>query len=192
MGTKVQSHILAYLQQTKRENKGNFRQTSKSVTKDILYRNGVAGRINWSNLKRVSIRELKLFAPMEGSMLLEGRLICDPFTPAVGCTSLLEDDNGDVILIALYNFLPEGAVDEVADSIANSKIPKSSRIRIAEPFLKIIEVGSGVSVLTTPVTWTLCYPIFLAFRSTCWHSEKRKGMHCLRNLGTMLVPQRHI
>jgi hypothetical protein len=26
----------------------------------------------------------------------------------VGCTSILQDENGDAVLLALYNFLPDG------------------------------------------------------------------------------------
>lgn len=72
---------------------------------------------------------------------LEGKLIVDPFTPMVGCTTILEDKNGDVILIALYNFLPDGVSGSEADPIASAKIPKVCTVCIFEPFLNVFKDG---------------------------------------------------
>ena len=50
--------------------------------------------------------------------------------------------NGDVILVALYNFLPDGLYGRESDPVANAKIPKECIVRIAEPFQKVFQDGS--------------------------------------------------
>ena len=117
-------------------------QTSRNITKE----HHVSDSFNWDKLKPVSIRDLKLFDAKAGAYL-EGKLLIEPFTPMVGCTTILEDKNGDVLLIALYNFLPDGVSGSAADPIASAKIPKGCTVRIAEPFLKVFKDGSrGVRI----------------------------------------------
>jgi len=60
----------------------------------------------------------------------------------VGTTTILEDSHGDVILVALYNFLPEGLYGEESVPIASTKIPKGATVRIAAPFMKVFRDGS--------------------------------------------------
>ena len=65
-------------------------------------------------------------------------LLVEPFTPYVGTTTILEDSNGDVILVALYNFLPDGLYGRESDPV----VPKGCIVRIAEPFQKVFQDGS--------------------------------------------------
>ena len=118
--------------------------TSKNVTKEHLHVSN--NQVKWDNLKPVSIRDLKIFESNRGTFL-EGTLLIEPFTPMVGCTTIMEDKNGDVLLVALYNFLPAGVSGSDADPIASAKIPKGCKVRIAEPFLKVFKDGSrGVRI----------------------------------------------
>ena len=57
-------------------------------------------------------------------------------------TTILEDSNGDVVLMALYNFLPDGLYGRESIPLASSKIPFGATVRIAGPFLKIFQDGS--------------------------------------------------
>jgi len=117
--------------------------TSKNVTKEHHH---VSNQVKWDNLKPVLIRDLKIFESNRGTFL-KGKLLVEPFTPMVGCTTIMEDKNGDVLLVALYNFLPAGVSGSDADPIASAKIPKGCKVRIAEPFLKVFKDGSrGVRI----------------------------------------------
>ena len=66
----------------------------------------------------------------------------EPFTPRVGTTTIMEDSNGDVVLIALYNFLPDGLYGRDSIPLASTKLPPGASVRIAGPFLKIFQDGS--------------------------------------------------
>ena len=57
-------------------------------------------------------------------------------------TTILEDSNGDVVLMALYNFLPDGLYGRESIPLASSKIPLGATVRISGPFLKIFQDGS--------------------------------------------------
>lgn len=120
----------------------NF-QTSRSVVKQ---EEESSASIEWSKLQKIQISELKLFDTCKGCML-EGKLVVDPFTPMVGSTTLLQDSDGSIIKICLYNFLPAGAFGQEADEIAKTMIPKDSVMRVSEPFLKIFRDGTrGIRV----------------------------------------------
>jgi hypothetical protein len=84
---------------------------------------------------------MKLYDSNKGSYL-EGILLVEPFTPMVGATTILQDSNGDVILVALYNFLPDGLHGEESVPIASMKIPKGGRTKIAAPCMKVFRDGS--------------------------------------------------
>lgn len=92
-------------------------------------------------MKKIQIKDIKPYDSSAGKYL-EGTLLIDPFTPMVGTTTFLEDSNGDVILLALYNFLPDGLHGEAAVPIASQKIPKGGKIKVAAPFMKIFRDGS--------------------------------------------------
>lgn len=112
-----------------------MRNSSSSVRKQD------GGGIDWSGLKKIQIKDIKPYDSSAGKYL-EGTLLIDPFTPMVGTTTFLEDSNGDVILLALYNFLPDGLHGEAAVPIASQKIPKGGKIKVAAPFMKIFRDGS--------------------------------------------------
>ncbi|KAL7546287.1 hypothetical protein ACHAWF_009619 [Thalassiosira exigua] len=116
------------------------RNTSSSVRKDAGL-DDASAKVDWSDLKRIFVRDLKLYDSHEGAYL-EGKLLVDPFTPMVGTTTIMEDSNGDVILIALYNFLPEGLHGDESVPVASAKIPKGSTVRILAPFVKVFRDGS--------------------------------------------------
>jgi len=139
----LQEHQIRVWKHRKKERKNDFFTTSKNVTKEACH---VSERFDWGKLKQVAIRDLKIFETKKGKYI-EGKLLVEPFTPFVGCTTIMEDANGDVLLIALYNFLPDGISGIEADPIANIKIPKGATVRIAEPFLKVFQDGSrGVRI----------------------------------------------
>jgi tetratricopeptide (TPR) repeat protein len=115
-----------------------FRHTSSSVRKDVSLHQPST---DWSSLTQIFVRDLKLYDSHQ-SMYIEGKLLIDPFTPMVGTTTILEDSNGDVILIALYNFLPEGLYGPESVPVASAKIPKGATVRIAEPLMKVFRDGS--------------------------------------------------
>jgi tetratricopeptide (TPR) repeat protein len=104
------------------------------------------GKTDWSHLSKISIKDLVLYDSHSGKYV-EGKLIVDPFTPFVGTTTILEDSNGDVILVALYNFLPDGLYGKESDPVSAAKLPKGCTVRISEPFLKVFQDGSrGIRV----------------------------------------------
>ncbi|KAL3775629.1 hypothetical protein ACHAWO_001896 [Cyclotella atomus] len=84
---------------------------------------------------------MKLYDSNKGSYL-EGILLVESFIPMVGTTTILQDSNGDVILVALYNFLPDGLHGEESVPIASMKIPKGGRTKIAAPCMKVFRDGS--------------------------------------------------
>lgn len=117
-----------------------IRHTSSGIRK----RNRKA--VTWSTLNSISICDLKLYGSNEGGYI-EGRLIVDPFTPIVGTTTVLEDSNGDVVPVVLYNFLPGGLHGEASNALACMKFPKGCKVRIAEPLFKVFRDGSrGIRV----------------------------------------------
>jgi tetratricopeptide (TPR) repeat protein len=97
--------------------------------------------IDWSSMRKIMVNGLKLYDDNKGRYL-EGKLLVDPFTPRVGCTTILEDSHGDTILLALYNFLPDGLHGEESVPVASAKIPKGCTVRIACPFMKVFLDGS--------------------------------------------------
>ena len=99
---------------------------------------------DWTKqLRVIGIRNLSYFHTCKDCML-EGSLLVDPFTPVIGTTTLLQDCYGDVILVALYNFLPEitSQCQDKIDVLAKLKLPKGSKVRIFEPYCKIFRDGS--------------------------------------------------
>mmetsp|Transcript_11305 Transcript_11305/g.24868 ORF Transcript_11305/g.24868 Transcript_11305/m.24868 type:complete len:772 (-) Transcript_11305:116-2431(-) len=122
----------------KTEGMAILRNTSNSVRKKV---NLHTTKRDWSKLTQISIKDLKLYDAHEGKYI-EGKLLVEPFTPVVGTTTILEDSNGDVILLALYNFLPDGLHGRESIPVASGKIPKGCSIRIAEPFQKVFRDGS--------------------------------------------------
>jgi len=148
MKTTFEKQAAMHAMMQKREvQKGNFAinsfQTSRSVVKQEQESSALT---EWSKLRKIQISELKLFDTCNGC-ILEGKLVVDPFTPMVGSSTLLQDSNGSIIKICLYNFLPAGIHGQEADEIAKTMIPKDSVMRISEPFLKIFRDGTrGIRV----------------------------------------------
>ena len=115
-----------------------MRTTSNRVRKEVSLHKG---KIDWSNLTKISIKDLTLYDSHDGKYI-EGKLLVEPFTPYVETTTILEDSNGDVILVALYNFLPDGLNGRESDPVANAKNSKGCIVCIAEPFQKVFQDGS--------------------------------------------------
>jgi len=93
------------------------RTTSSCARKNIGLRTAA---VDWSTLRKVNIRDLKLYDSDDGTYI-EGKLLVDPFTPMVGTTTILEDCNGDVVLVACYNFLPDGVCGPDSVHLATEK-----------------------------------------------------------------------
>ncbi|CAK0835643.1 unnamed protein product [Prorocentrum cordatum] len=100
---------------------------------------------DWAALAPISIEALKLFEVAKGRCL-QGVLVVDPIA-SVGVTTFLEDSAGSVIQLGLYNQLPGAPTGGQVFRLAQTIFPKGTRIRIAEPFLKIFRDGNqGVRV----------------------------------------------
>jgi len=69
----------------------------------------------------------------------------------VGITIPLKDDSGGMVIVALYNQLPGGAIGQQGQRLADAKFPACTRLSIAEPFLKV--------ELTPPVIFVLVQPL---------------------------------
>ena len=115
-----------------------MRTTSNNIRKEVGLH---TSNIDWVNLTPIYIKDLVLYNSHNGKYV-EGKLLVEPFTPKVGTTTILEDANGDVILMALYNFLPDGLYGRDAIPVASTKLPVGATVRIAGPFLKIFQDGS--------------------------------------------------
>jgi hypothetical protein len=50
--------------------------------------------------KKIDVSDLKLYEQNRGRYI-EGVLLTDPFTPIIGTTTVLEDCNGDAVVLAL-------------------------------------------------------------------------------------------
>jgi hypothetical protein len=92
----------------------------------------------------VSIRDLNIFETAEGKVL-EGTIVTSPIV-MVGITTFLEDSNGDVIQLGLYNQLSNTRPGYSGIAQAVVMFPKGTRLAIAEPFLKIFHDGRGRGV----------------------------------------------
>jgi tetratricopeptide (TPR) repeat protein len=132
------AHFKARREQEQQQNMFHWRTTSSSVRKDVSLHTTAT---DWSSLTQLYVSDLKLYDSYD-TMYIEGKLLIEPFTPMVGTTTILEDAHGDVILVALYNFLPEGLFGEESVPVASAKIPKGATVRIAAPFMKVFRDGS--------------------------------------------------
>jgi hypothetical protein len=74
--------------------------------------------------------------------ILRGNSLWNHLLQELQLLQYLEDTNGDVILVALYNFLPDGLYGRESIPLASSKLPMGATVRIAGPFLKIFQDGS--------------------------------------------------
>ena len=97
---------------------------------------------NFSKLQQIFIQNLKLFSTAKGKYL-EGRLISDPY-PYIGIITYLEDDNGDYVMLDLYNMISLGTNKW---ELAELKFPKGIELKISEPFYKLCQDGNrGIRV----------------------------------------------
>ncbi|KAL7466782.1 hypothetical protein ACHAXS_007064 [Conticribra weissflogii] len=116
------------------------RTTSNNARKNVGLRRTAA--VDWSTLRKVNIRDLKLYDSDDGTYV-EGTLLVDPFTPMVGTTTILEDGHGDVVLVACYNFLPDGVWGPDSVPLAAEKgLGNGNTIRIKGAWLKLFRDGS--------------------------------------------------
>lgn len=99
----------------------------------------------WSNLSLIGVKDLKLFQTCKGNVLA-GTLVTVP-NVIKGISTILKDDNGGVIQIALYNYVP-GKMSRLNEmEYARKHLPKGTRVSIAEPFTKILADGNrGVRI----------------------------------------------
>ncbi|XP_065062307.1 uncharacterized protein LOC135689112 [Rhopilema esculentum] len=87
---------------------------------------------DFSTLQRVFIKDLKLFEKSKGKFI-EGTIIT-PLFVVEGITTILEDAQGDIIQLGLYNMVPSC---RNKFELAKMKFPVHAKIKIAEPYLKI-------------------------------------------------------
>mmetsp|Transcript_12169 Transcript_12169/g.18677 ORF Transcript_12169/g.18677 Transcript_12169/m.18677 type:complete len:751 (-) Transcript_12169:789-3041(-) len=99
----------------------------------------------WSNLSTIDVKDLKLFQTCKGNVLT-GTLIIVPKV-ILGISTILKDDNGGAIQIALYNYVP-GKMSRLNETeYARKHLSKGTRVSIAEPFTKILADGNrGVRI----------------------------------------------
>jgi hypothetical protein len=101
-------------------------------------------------MKEMRIEDLLLYDSNKGKYL-EGKLLVDAITPILGTTTIIEDSNNHVIPVVFYDFLLGGLNGEDAVAITLAKIPKGSRIRIAEPFMKVFRDITIISDISESV-----------------------------------------
>lgn len=99
----------------------------------------------WHQLQPIGISVLRLFGVATGKVLV-GKLIVPPMV-TVGITTLLQDQQGEVVQLGLYNQLPGGVSGYQAQQLAEKQFAKGATLEIAEPFLKIFRDGNqGIRV----------------------------------------------
>ena len=171
-----------------------LRTSSNSIRKAVSLH---TTNIDWTKLTQIHIRDLVLYDSYEDNFI-EGKLLVEPFTPRVGTTTIMEDSNGDVVLIALYNFLPDGLYGRDSIPLASTKLPPVASVRIAGPFLKIFQDGSRGLELTTLTTYQLFHqanailvlPPRPWMKIDCSSVLRTRAMHSFRRKCTM-QPVRH-
>ena len=90
---------------------------------------------NFSKLQQIFIQDLKHFSTAKGKYL-EGRLISDPY-PYIEIILYLEDDNGDYVMLDLYNMI---SLRTNKSELAELKFPKGIKLKISEPFYKYFKM----------------------------------------------------
>eukprot|EP00438_Fugacium_kawagutii_P011269 Skav224333 [mRNA] locus=scaffold1353:234583:235812:- [translate_table: standard] len=99
----------------------------------------------WHQLQPIGISALRLFGVATGKVLV-GKLVVPPMV-TVGITTLLQDQQGEVVQLGLYNQLPGGVTGHQAQQLAEKQFAKGATLEIAEPFLKIFRAGTqGIRV----------------------------------------------
>ena len=117
-----------------------FMQTNQAVAKTQ------ATSCDWTSLRPIEIRDLKLFSGHPGCYV-EGTIVGEAIQPMVGGTTLIQDGNGQLLLVCFYNFLPDGIKGVEAEPLLRQKLPMGATLRVAEPFCKIFGDGQrGVRV----------------------------------------------
>lgn len=97
------------------------------------------------SLRRVVVSELRLDEAMRGCAL-HGQLIVPPALCA-GIYTLLEDSDGKLVKLALFNALPGGGSVLEREAAAGRLLPKKLRAAVREPFFKFFADGTyGVRV----------------------------------------------
>ncbi|KXZ49256.1 hypothetical protein GPECTOR_22g849 [Gonium pectorale] len=93
----------------------------------------------------IGIAELRPGVTHRGRVL-RGKLIVLPVV-MTGMMSLLEDEHGDVVMVALYNCLPPNCAGLPGMRVAAREFPRGQAVAIIEPFLKTMSDGRlGVRV----------------------------------------------
>ncbi|GLC48877.1 Mitochondrial import receptor subunit TOM70 [Pleodorina starrii] len=92
----------------------------------------------------ISVSELRVGVTHRGRVL-RGKLIARPVL-MTGLSTLLEDENGDVVRLAVYNLIP--ALGGLAGMVAGAKaLPEGRAVAVLEPFFKRMADGTtGVRV----------------------------------------------
>ena len=102
-------------------------------------------RIGWDALRPIGAADLPLFAVARGGVL-RGTLVADALVSSA-VTTLLQDDAGAVVVVALHNALPGGARGREAEALTRRLFPNGAAICVAEPFYTIFPSGRrGVRV----------------------------------------------
>eukprot|EP00977_Amphora_coffeiformis_P003426 scaffold638_cov168-Amphora_coffeaeformis.AAC.8 len=95
---------------------------------------------DWTSLRPILVQDLKLFGEHPGCYL-EGTIVGEAIQPMVGGITLVQDRNGQLLLVCFYNFLPDGVRGIDAEPLLQQKLPMGATLRIAEPFYKIFGDG---------------------------------------------------
>ena len=91
-----------------------------------------------TSMTRVQLRETKINRAQKGSMI-QVRSIVDPFLTPRSIQSIVEDDNGHLIRLAIYNWHMM-LVDQTSDSIRN-RLQCGKSFMIGNPFVKMAADG---------------------------------------------------
>lgn len=133
-------HIVAMQKQGYAKNPNGVRDTSAAVIKRS------STTANWSSLKQIRFQDLSLFKTSKGCFV-EGTIVGEAIQPIVGGTTLIQEKEGDVLLVCFYNLLPDGMNGKAAEELLKVELPMGATLRVAEPFFKIFGDGQrGVRV----------------------------------------------
>ncbi|CAJ1375283.1 unnamed protein product [Effrenium voratum] len=94
---------------------------------------------SWTSLVPSCFADLPLFMVAKGKVV-HCTVIDHPFV-STAIQVLVEDDQGQLMSLQLYNQLPEGAFGGFSADGVTSKFAKGTKVSIAEPFLKIMNDG---------------------------------------------------
>jgi hypothetical protein len=102
-------------------------------------------KVNFSDFAAIRVSALKENT-MHPGCVLSGKIIVPPVI-LKSLMTFIEDQHGDIVMVAVYNFIPPDIKGRELIDYANSKLRKGDFLSILDPFFKIFVDGTrGVRV----------------------------------------------